>query len=295
MVTDMKFDMIKRAGGPRKTWVAVVLSLLMPGLGQVYNGQFQKGLVFFLLTTLGGLAITLFTLTLPIVLLGLLLLLNILILVLTIVDAVKTARQHRYSFQPQKYNRPLVYLTLYLVFGLLGELAVSGYIKQNHVQTYNIPTGSMETTLHVGDHILVDKTVETVSRGDIVVFKLLSDLDKDNPRDFVKRVVGMPGDIIEMRDKQLLVNDQPVQEDYVINRDSRTLHAGSSSRDNMAPLTVPQGMYFVMGDNRDYSYDSRFWGFVAADKVVGWAVKIYWSWDGNNSAARWERIGRQVY
>ncbi len=292
---DFKFDMKKSAGQTRKPWTAVVLTLLMPGLGQVYNGQFRKGCLFALFSTGFGLAITLFSLKLSFALLALFFLITILILILAIVDGIKTARTLKYNFQPKKYNRPIVYTAIYLIIGLGGDLAGSAYIKHAQVRAYKIPSGSMLTTLNVGDRILLDKTVDAINRGDIVVFEFPPDVDKDIPREFIKRVIGMPGDKIEIRDKQLLVNDRLVVEDYAVHQDAKTIPAEASPRDNMAPLRVPDGMYFTMGDNRDYSYDSRFWGFVAEEKVSGRAAKIYWSWDSKNAEVRWERIGQEIY
>ncbi len=291
---DFEFEVKKRTGQTRKPWTAVVLTLLMPGLGQVYNGQLQKGCLFALFSTAFGLAITIFSLKLPFIVLGLFFLLTILILVLAIVDGVKTARKLKYNFQPKRYNRPVVYIAIYLIFGLGGDLAGSAYIKQAHVRAYKIPSGSMMNTLIVGDHILIDKTADRITRGDIVVFEFPPDADKANPRDFIKRVIGMPGDKIEIRDKQLLVNDQLLVEDYVEHQDAQTIPADASPRDNLAPLKVPAGMYFTMGDNRDYSFDSRFWGFVAEEKISGRAAKIYWSWDSKNTEVRWQRIGQTI-
>ena len=90
------------------------------------------------------------------------------------------------------------------------------------------------------------------------------------------------------------INEQLIVEDYVVHKDTQTIVAAASPRDNMAPLRVPAGMYFTMGDNRDYSYDSRFWGFVAEEKISGRAAKIYWSWDSKNTEVRWQRIGQTI-
>ncbi len=294
-VVDFESEVKKSAAESRKTWLVIVYSLLMPGLGQVYNGQLQKGLVLFLLSSGFGLAITLFSLGLPFAVLAVFFLLTILVLILAIVDGIKTARKFKYNFQPKKYNRPVVYIAIYLVVGLGGDLLASTYIKHALVRAHKIPSGSMETTLLVGDHILIDRSLDSISRGDIVVFEFPSDADKDRPRDFIKRVIGVPGDKIEIRDKQLLVNDQFVREEYVAYRDAEILASKVGPRDNMAALKVPEEMYFTMGDNRDYSFDSRFWGFVAAEKISGRAAKIYWSWDSENSEVRWERIGQEIY
>jgi signal peptidase I len=160
----------------------------------------------------------------------------------------------------------------------------------------------MKQTLQIGDHILVNKFVYGIKipylrktiipiknprRGDIVVFKYPVDPNKD----FIKRVVGIPGDVIEIRDKQLYVNGQQVNHEYGVYTDPRVLPAHVRPRDNFGPVTVPEHSLFVMGDNRDESFDSRFWGFVDFKALNGKAFMIYWSWDKENFGVRWDRLG----
>lgn len=282
------------AAKPRKVWIAVLFSLLMPGLGQVYNGQFRKAMGFYLLTAIPSLLVLLFVIRLPIVVSVVAFLFPLTIQILAIVDSIRTARRLGSAFQPKRYNRALVYIAIYLVVGVLAELVFTTYVKLDVVQSYKIPAGSMKDTLLIGDHILVDKSIKTISRGDIVVFEFPEDAGKEHPRDFIKRVVGMPGDKIEIRDKRLFVNDRPVIEDYVVHFDSRLIPENAGPRDYMAAVVVPEGNYFTLGDNRDYSYDSRFWGFVDVEKISGRADKIYWSWDRKETRVRWGRIGREI-
>ncbi len=167
----------------------------------------------------------------------------------------------------------------------------------------------MKETLQIGDHILVNKFIYGVKipylqktiisfkeprREDIVVFEFPEDPEKD----FIKRVVGVAGDMIEIRNKQLYVNNEPFNGDYAVYKDSYVLPGNSTHpRDNFGPQKVPSDSLFVMGDNRDQSYDSRFWGFVSLKAVKGRAFMIYWSWNKNNSGStldyvRWGRIGQ---
>ena len=176
------------------------------------------------------------------------------------------------------------------------------------VQAFKIPSGSMEDTLLIGDHLLVNKfiygmqvpgldgrylKIRDPQRGDIVVFEFPEDRGQPfwKRRDFIKRVIGLPGDTVEIRDKQLFVNGQPHVVAEAVFKDG-TLTAGS--RDNLPAVKVPDGHYFMMGDNRDRSYDSRFWGFVANDEIKGLAFIKYWSWDSNDFRPRWGRIGRPI-
>lgn len=176
------------------------------------------------------------------------------------------------------------------------------FIRTFVVQAFKIPSGSMKDTLLIGDHILVNKFIYGVKapflhktiipikdpqRGDIIVFEFPEDPSKD----FIKRVIGLPGDVVEIRNKKLVVNGKPIKDGHSIHKDPKIFPARMQPRDNLGPITVPEGKLFVMGDNRDFSYDSRFWGFVDLLAVKGKAFIIYWSWDKENFGVRWNRLG----
>ena len=167
-------------------------------------------------------------------------------------------------------------------------------------QAFKIPTGSMEDNLKIGDHILVNKFIygpgagsplgglfplRDVQRGDIVVFRYPLQPDTD----FVKRVIGLPGDTITIRDKKVSVNGRELDEPYVVYDDEQVYPVGEflpepyRSRDQYGPFRVPQGHYFAMGDNRDRSSDSRYWGTVPRSLIKGRAFMVYWSFDGEPS------------
>ena len=160
-------------------------------------------------------------------------------------------------------------------------------------QAFKIPTGSMEDNLKVGDHIIVNKFIygpagtpwqkllplRDIRRGDIIVFRYPLQPDTD----FVKRVIGMPGDTLEVRNKKISVNGKALDEPYVIHEDPQVFPLQPSlpepyrSRDQFGPFTVPEGQYFAMGDNRDRSSDSRYWGTVPRSMIKGRAFMVYWS------------------
>ena len=186
---------------------------------------------------------------------------------------------------------------------ILIALVLALIIRTFVVQAFKIPSGSMIKTLLIGDHILVNKFIygiknpitretwvkmEQPERGDIVVF--IYPLDRD--KDFIKRVVGIAGDTVEVRNKKVYVNGKLVPDPPTAQHtDPRIIPASVQPRDNMGPVTVPPASLFVMGDNRDQSYDSRFWGFVPLKDVKGYAFMIYWSWDSENFTPRLGRIG----
>ena len=183
------------------------------------------------------------------------------------------------------------------------------FIRTFIVQAFKIPSGSMKETLQIGDHILVNKfiygvkipfldknliNIKNPQRGDIIVFQFPEDRDKGyfERKDFIKRTIGIAGDKIEIIDKKVYVNDQLIDTEQAVFMDSRIIPGNVQPRDNLGPITIPADSLFVMGDNRDHSYDSRFWGFVKLDEVKGKAFIIYWSWDKENFGVRWNRIGK---
>jgi signal peptidase I len=186
---------------------------------------------------------------------------------------------------------------------IIIAILIALFIRTFVVQAFKIPSGSMKPTLLVGDHLLVNKfvygvkipflrktliPVDNPERGDIVVFIYPVDRSKD----FIKRVVGVAGDKIEIKNKRIYINGSPSNDGHGVHTDSLIFPGSLQPRDNFGPVTVPPGHIFVMGDNRDESYDSRFWGFVDLRDVLGKAFIIYWSWDRENSDVRWKRMGR---
>ena len=176
------------------------------------------------------------------------------------------------------------------------------------IQAFKIPSGSMEDTLLIGDHLLVSKfiyglqvpfseepilAIREPERGDIIVFEFPEDKDKSyfKRRDFIKRVIGLPGDKVEIRNKNVYVNGERYLTPEAVYKDG-TMTPGP--RDNMPTVTVPPNHYFVMGDNRDRSYDSRFWKFVDRSEIKGKAFIKYWSWDSEKFSPRWSRIGKMI-
>ncbi|HYO77121.1 MAG TPA: signal peptidase I, partial [Thermoanaerobaculia bacterium] len=168
-------------------------------------------------------------------------------------------------------------------------------------QAFKIPTPSMEDNLKVGDHLIVNKFIygpkgdgplaslfplRDVKRGDIIVFRF-----PENPEiDYVKRVVGLPGDVVTIQSKKVSVNGVPLEEPYTlyddpgVYPDEEALPAAYRSRDHFGPFKVPDDQYFAMGDNRDHSSDSRFWGGVPRSLIKGRAFMVYWSYAGDPPA-----------
>lgn len=176
---------------------------------------------------------------------------------------------------------------------LFLALIIALFIRTFVVQAFRIPSGSMIPSLLIGDQILVDKLVykfREPKRGDIIVFKF----PEDETRDFIKRLIGLPGEIMEIRNRVVYINGEPIDEDLYAFHELTGSYVPSHPRDNFGPITIPPNQYFMMGDNRENSMDSRFWGFLSGDKITGRAFIIYWSRDTFKAfpfALRWDRFG----
>jgi signal peptidase I len=182
------------------------------------------------------------------------------------------------------------------------------FIRTFVVQAFKIPTGSMENNLLIGDHLLVNKFVfspslssferallpeRPVRRGDVIVFKYPGNRE----RDFIKRVIGLPGETLEVRNKKVYIDGKPIDEPYVhylLPPQSPSAYAEVTStdqRERFGPVTIPPGKYFMMGDNRDNSEDSRWWGFLSKEDIKGQAVMIYWSYESTTEDYEQTGIG----
>ena len=194
-----------------------------------------------------------------------------------------------------------------ILIALLLALLIRTFI----VQAFKIPSGSMKKTLLIGDHILVSKFSygthipneipfiniklfddivlfsKVPERGDIIVFKF----PKDETRDFIKRVIGLPGDLLEVKSQKVYINNKPYEDTHARHTDSPS-DSPLVPRDDFGPILVPDDHVFVMGDNRENSQDSRYWGYLNVKKIRGKALIIYWSWDRVKSWVRFERFGK---
>lgn len=211
--------------------------------------------------------------------------------------------QHRKKSAGREYAEAIIIAVILALF-----------IRTFIVQAFKIPSGSMLETLQIGDHILVSKFIYGIKMpftgtvlipwknpqpNDIIVFKY----PQDPSLDYIKRVIAIGGDTVEIRDKKIFINGTAFDDKHGQFKDDNIHPPSTDPRDNFGPATVPAGQVFVMGDNRDNSYDSRFWGFVDLKAVRGKAFILYWSWDVNKplfsadrfTSVRWGRIGNLVH
>jgi signal peptidase I len=305
----------------RRPWIAAVLNLLLPGLGHLYVGRpglalalALSGFVLIGLVYIGALFVPLVPwnvaiplLLFPVVLLG------------GSVHAALLARRIGSNYSPKPYNRWYVYAGLYLVLGLFLYPAILPALRAHLIEAFQMPSGSMEPSLQRGDYLYVPKWPRERRRpalGSMVVFESV----EEPGLKVIKRVVGMPGDTLSMRSGGLIRNGQPVPEPYVIHVDStrsedpvqrakmkqwQLPHLVDSPSDyapdlqTWGPVVVPSDSFFALGDNRDESYDCRYFGFIPAGNIVGRPSVIYFSFEPKSPApflsrVRWPRIGQRL-
>lgn len=303
----------------RRWWLAGLLCFLVPGLGQIYNGQVTKGLLFYvILSVWGGFLISLMHLLLnppgrPIIfwiIFLVFLFISIALKLFFIFEAIRSAKKISGGYILKGYNRWYIYLLIILVIWLADFSVETTVIRHNLFQAITIPTGSMMPTLLAGDSFLCDLGYynnHNPERGDLIIFKM----PVGRAKRLLKRIIGIPGDTIQIFDGAVYVNQKKLDLEFVkkvkleqggeadeyretLGNSSyqilkRSSNYGRGNR-NFGPVTVPDGEYFVLGDNRDNSSDSRYFGMVKRDQIEGRPVFIYFSW--NTKIPAWNAFGR---
>jgi len=266
--------------------IAAVLSLVAPGLGQLYNGQILKGIIFFLAFLL--IPTILFLVGFQSQFLGLaaIFIIAFCFWVFIIAEAFVAAKRKK-EVVLKAYNKWYLYLLIILLvnatYFIPRDSTVNFASKVFGFRVYKIPAGSMEPTLLIGDYLVTDskyfKKAEP-QRGDLAILQN----PKDPSKDFIKRVIALEGEKIEVKNKQVYINDEVLAESYVVHND---VNSDMAIRDNFGPEVVPPKHCFVLGDNRDNSMDSRWWGSIPLGNIKGKPLYIYWAKDKS-------RIGKKL-
>lgn len=296
----------------RRPWLAGIISLICPGAGQIYNGHLKKGLSFAFLVSLLG-----YHRQTPLVLLGIgwlvtLVLIQVAAYFASAIDAVRDA--NRNSVGPR--NRWYVYLGL---IGFYFLLAIPGVFLPESSRTFHIPAASMAPSILNGDHMISDLRAfeeEPPKVGDLAIFLY----PRDEKISYIKRVIAGPGDTVQYLDKVLSINGKPVKAEPIDDPSLKELishsydrkvlepfleelpngshpifyNPGSLLNTDYGPVTIPENKYFVLGDNRDRSSDSRIWGFVPVEHFIAKPVYVYFSMDPDTKQIRWNRIGLRL-
>lgn len=278
-----------------------MLSILVPGLGHVYAGEAKWGVQFYGLLLVAGVASLATMLWLPLAPFNVVTptLIMFLLYVYVVAHSVRAAKRQRHPDGLKTYQRWYLYV-LAIAVSWFVVAPVMRHTTRSITQAFTIPSGSMMDNVLVGDYILVSKaaygiynpftnrrlvSLGAVRRHDVIVYKS----PRAEQRYLIHRVIGLPGDRLEIRQHQVYVNGQVLPEPDV----KRKGEPGVKN-ENFGPALVPAGHFFVMGDNRDSSIDSRYWGFLPEANVIGRATRIYWSWDTPTQQVRWARIGGAI-
>lgn len=276
-----------------RPWLASLLQIVTPGLGNLYSGRPLHGLVLHVAVQGIVLFLALALLWLPWPVNFLIpVAAAIVVTVFVIFDGFRCARAARTGFSLARYNRWHVYILVVAVLAIVAapeQVLVGSPTRAYVMQTFSTATTSMEPTVLLGDHVVVDKSAYAFSepkRGDLVLYRATG-----RPQTiFMKRIVGMPGETIEMRNSEVFVNGKKIDEPYV--QSLRPSKDGTFNGDSMAPTVISPDAYFLLGDNRDNSLDSRFIGPVQRRQFLGKAKTIYFSSDPETHKPRWNRIGK---
>ena len=290
----------------RKPWAAALFSFLLPGLGQLYAGRIRRALIAALLMLAAEL------LAIPVVMMlhgGIQLLLFALIgIFLNIIipwDAYRLAREATPQFVPRNYNRWYVYTSLWLISALVVRPAIFRFTITHIARAYRLPSTSMQPGLLVGDFVLARIRSGPTQRGEIVAYRFADET-------LLKRIVGIPGDTLSMTHGTLSVNGRAIEEPYTLESDTSIAEADdfswqrkylASGVDSLSyhptintwgPIIVPSRRYFVLGDHRSQSEDSRYQGFVAERAIIAEPTTVYFSRDPKSKTIRWRRIGMAI-
>jgi len=266
--------------------IAAALSLVAPGLGQLYNGQILKGIIFFLAILFIPTILFLAGLQGQFLGLAAILIFTFCLWLFVIAEAFFAAKRKK-EVVLKGYNKWYFYILIILLMNgtyfIPRDSTANFASKVFGFGVYRIPAGSMEPTLLIGDYLVTDPACfkkNELQRRDLVIFQN----PKDPSKDFIKRVIALAGEKIEVKNKQVYINDEALTESYAIHND---VNFGVATRDDFGPQLVPPNHCFVLGDNRDNSMDSRFWGSIPLSNIKGKPLYIYWAKDKS-------RIGKKL-
>jgi len=299
----------------RKPLIAFLFSCVYPGLGQLYNGQLHKAVSIYIIELL--LILTLFYYGIRSTFVGFVIGITMVIIfhIVVIIDSVIVSNKLN-NYKLKQFNKWYFYVLFLLCIYLLNSQVFTYF--ESYSKNYKIPNSAMENSLLIGDHIISDQKYfdkHSVNRFDIIIYEY-----KNKQGNEVKRVIGLPGEKIEIINKEVFINDKSISSVFIKHIDNRILKKDQGnltidnnlmvSRDNFGPYYIPQNSYFVLGDNRDLSADSRYSGVVNQSEIIGKPLYIYFSLGSEplinfreyiinkNSKKvnhiRWDRIGKEI-
>lgn len=292
----------------RRPWVAAILGFVIPGLGHLYAGLHRRAALLFLLFPAADIVTLLLILLIPIPMANVAVPIALMLALRAFLAAAAARETPRLGTEAPvgRFSRWYSLVAAAVLMAAVVNPLWASVFRRTFAQAYAFPTGSMENTILRGDHVLAVRWTygwrlplfqgvvfgaRPASRGDLVVFPY----PEDPGRTFLKRVIGLPGETVEIRRKVVLINGTPLEEPYTRfieppREDDPLVRVG----EDWGPAIMPAESYFVLGDNRDNSRDSRHWGFVRQGDLLGRARVVYWSVDSETGRIRWDRIGHRL-
>jgi signal peptidase I len=261
-------DMLKK----RKPILALLFSLITPGLGQIYNGQVKKGVSYIVGFLLVYVVFSFLLFKFYGMIFYLMIMIGLFIFILR--DALLTAAKLQ-AITLGPYNRWYIYLILFLLSSVVIRPLLGWTIRNYIVKAYKIPSSGMSPSVLVGDHLIANMRIyqsEEPKRGDIIIFEF----PKNPSKDFIKRVIGLEDEKVEIINHKIYINEKLLDDSWGYFENGSSIK-DFSALDKFGPVVVPKNSLFVLGDNRNNSQDSRFWGFVNIKKVKGKALYLYWA------------------
>ncbi|MCL1471577.1 signal peptidase I [Argonema antarcticum A004/B2] len=244
------FERLRKSN--KDPWLAVFLSQILPGLGHLYIGKWWLGILLIIIWVVANIV--------PLVS----------ILILIILPFVAYNAYISAPVRRETSKKLIKTICVFLIVVPLFSVVLAILLRAFVLEVRYIPSGTMLPTLQINDRLLIDKLIyrfQKPQRGDIVVFSPTDTLIQQNLKDaFIKRIIGLPGEKVEVKGEKVYINDQPLQENYI----------AEAPDYQYGPVTVPPNSYFVLGDDRNNSYDSHYWGFVPRELIIGKATKRYW-------------------
>lgn len=284
---------------PREPRTALLLSIC-PGLGQMYAGHIVRGIILYVtLIVVSWLAAIAFMYVDNRIAGFLLLSVPFIGVLLIALDAFRCAKKQPRDYRLAWFNKPWVYAGVFLFLLVTANPIMDFFVGKNVIRAFYITTAGMTPTILVNDILVINK-LALPKKGDIAMIEFSKSTEKSNQltnimaKQLVSRIIAGPGDTVELRGKDVLVNGEKLVEPYAYYSNEVNLTNVGGEMNKIGPMQIPADNYFVLGDNRNFSMDSRVFGFIDKNRIIGKATKVFWSWSLAQDSIQWDRTAKAL-